>query len=58
MLKEDFSISEIARRLDVSRSSLRDYINSRDLKALALNKAFKDENEFDIKSIKCPMEKN
>ncbi len=58
MLRKNFTISEIARRLNVSRSSLRDYINSRDLKALALNKTFKDKTEFDIKVIECPMEEN
>jgi len=36
MLKDGFSVSEIARRLEVSRSSLKDYINSRNLKQLAI----------------------
>lgn len=58
MLKQNISISEIARKLDVNRSSLRDYINSRDLKALAFNMAFEDKSEFDIDKIKCPMEQN
>ena len=58
MLRENISISEMARRLDMNRSSLRDYVNSRDLKALASNQSFENKNEFDIKRIKCPMEQN
>lgn len=34
-LEEDMSVSQIARTLKVSRTSLKDYINSRNLKALA-----------------------
>lgn len=35
LLKEGMSVSAIARELSVSRSSLKDYIESRDIKALA-----------------------
>ncbi len=35
MLDENLSVSEIAKRLEVSRSSLKDYINSRSLKEIA-----------------------
>ena len=35
MLEESLSVSEIAKRLGVSRSSLKDYINSRSLKEIA-----------------------
>ena len=38
MIKEDLSVSEMAKRLDISRSSLKDYINSRSLKEIALSK--------------------
>ena len=38
MLEEGSSVSEIAKVLDVSRSSLKDYINSRGLKELARTK--------------------
>ncbi len=34
MLEENLSVSEIAKRLQVSRSSLKDYINSRSLKEI------------------------
>ncbi len=34
MLEENLSVSEIAKRLEVSRSSLKDYINSRSLKEI------------------------
>jgi DNA invertase Pin-like site-specific DNA recombinase len=37
MLKDGFSVSAIARKLDVSRSSLKDYIESRSLKELIDN---------------------
>ena len=45
MLKERKSVSEIANLLEVSRSSLKDYINSRNLK----NIAFVDIEDKDIK---------
>jgi DNA invertase Pin-like site-specific DNA recombinase len=35
LLNEELSVSDIARKLDVSRSSLKDYINSRNLKTMA-----------------------
>ncbi|MCH9813205.1 MAG: recombinase family protein [Epsilonproteobacteria bacterium] len=38
MIQEDLTVSEIAKRLEVSRSSLKDYINSRSLKEIALSK--------------------
>ncbi|MCK9257427.1 MAG: helix-turn-helix domain-containing protein [Sulfurospirillaceae bacterium] len=38
MLEDDISVSEIAKELNVSRSSLKDYINSRGLKTLAKTK--------------------
>ncbi len=38
MICENLSVSEIAKRLKVSRSSLKDYINSRSLKELAKSK--------------------
>ena len=34
MLEENLSVSEIAKRLDISRSSLKDFINSRSLKEI------------------------
>ena len=61
MLEENLSVSEIAKRLEVSRSSLKDYINSRSLKEIVglqnnagnaqvnLNIADVDESE------KCPL---
>jgi len=38
MIQEELSVSEIAKRLEVSRSSLKDYINSRSLKEIAFSK--------------------
>jgi DNA invertase Pin-like site-specific DNA recombinase len=37
MIQEEFSVSEIAKILEISRSSLKDYINSRSLKEIALS---------------------
>jgi DNA invertase Pin-like site-specific DNA recombinase len=37
MIQEEFSVSEIAKSLEISRSSLKDYINSRSLKEIALS---------------------
>lgn len=61
MIKEELSVSEIAKRLKISRSSLKDYINSRSLKEIALSK----ENQEYIKETdqvfilpnpsKCPL---
>lgn len=38
MLQEELSISEIAKRLEISRSSLKDYVNSRSLKEITLSR--------------------
>lgn len=38
MIQEELSVSEIAKRLEISRSSLKDYINSRSLKEIALSR--------------------
>lgn len=57
-LKEKKSVSEIARILDVSRSSLKDYIQSRELKEVAFSSALPEpvENaeEQIINTIICP----
>ena len=45
MLRDKKSVSEIANRLNISRSSLKDYINSRSLKEIA----FVDNYKSDIK---------
>ncbi|HIP03140.1 MAG TPA: hypothetical protein EYG75_06455 [Campylobacterales bacterium] len=42
MIQEELSVSEIAKRLEISRSSLKDYINSRSLKEIALSKENKE----------------
>ncbi|MDQ7060189.1 MAG: recombinase family protein [Sulfurimonas sp.] len=59
-IKEKKSVSEIARRLNVSRSSLKDYIESRELKQVAfgslLQKTQADAQENLINSIICPNE--
>lgn len=57
-LKERKSVSEIARRLEVSRSSLKDYIESRELKEVA-NGSIEMANEADaeanvVDTIQCP----
>ncbi len=44
MIQENLSVSEIAKRLGVSRSSLKDYINSRSLKDIALSSLHKYED--------------
>jgi len=59
-IQEGKSVSEIARLLGVSRSSLKDYIESRELKQLA-NETFLQKNgqkseEDVIKTIQCPDE--
>ncbi len=58
-LKEGKSVAQIAKELNVSRSSLRDYINSRNLKDLAAGPAeVKREGElFVIPNIECKIEK-
>jgi response regulator of citrate/malate metabolism len=60
LIKEKLSVSEIARRLNVSRSSLKDYIESRELKEVALASLLESvpENTAEdlINSIICPNE--
>ncbi len=57
-IKDGKSVSEMARLLDVSRSSLKDYIESRELKQVAfgslLPEAPKDAEEQVINTITCP----
>jgi DNA invertase Pin-like site-specific DNA recombinase len=58
MLREASSVSEIARELGVSRSSLKDYIESRELKEVAMGSSFlervPDAEASIIRTIKCP----
>jgi response regulator of citrate/malate metabolism len=59
-IKEKKSVSEMARILNVSRSSLKDYIESRELKQLAVSSLIpqileKSEEDL-INSIICPNE--
>jgi DNA invertase Pin-like site-specific DNA recombinase len=60
-IKEGKNVSEMARILQVSRSSLKDYIESRELKTLAKESFYQKESvaaeEDVIKTIKCPDEK-
>jgi DNA invertase Pin-like site-specific DNA recombinase len=57
-IKDKKSVSEMARLLDVSRSSLKDYIESRELRQVAngslLPKEPENANEQVISSIACP----
>jgi len=57
-IKDNKSVSEMARLLGVSRSSLKDYIESRDLKQVAygslLPKAPKNAEQTIINTIVCP----
>ncbi len=57
-IQDGKSVSEMARVLNVSRSSLKDYIESRELKQIAfgslLPKVPKDAEEQVIKTITCP----
>jgi len=57
-IKEEKSVSEMARLLGVSRSSLKDYIESRELKQVAFGslvpEAPKDAEEQVINTITCP----
>ena len=57
-IKEKKSVSEMSRLLEVSRSSLKDYIESRELKQVAhgslLPEAPKDAEEQVINTIACP----
>ncbi len=59
-IKEKKSVSEMARSLNVSRSSLKDYIDSRELKQVVLSSLLVEvsENSQDelINSIVCPNE--
>lgn len=58
LLKEGNNVSEIARMLQVSRSSLKDYVKSRELEALVRGVAFMHQHEnaeaMVIETIKCP----
>ena len=45
MIQEGLSVSEIAKRLEISRSSLKDYINSRSLKEIALSKGNQNQHK-------------
>lgn len=61
-LKNGESVSKIARELGVNRSSLKDYINTRNLKDIALSKkggsdidVAKISNDAVLESIKCPL---
>jgi response regulator of citrate/malate metabolism len=57
-IKEKKSVSEMARTLGVSRSSLKDYIESRELKQVALGSLLPKEpenaEEQVISTIACP----
>ena len=57
-IQEKKNVSEIARLLGVSRSSLKDYIDSRELKQVALKslvqKTSKDAEKDVINSVACP----
>lgn len=57
-IKEEKSVSEMARLLDVSRSSLKDYIDSRELRQIAFSSLLpsppKDAQERVINKINCP----
>ncbi|MBA1433307.1 MAG: recombinase family protein [Epsilonproteobacteria bacterium] len=57
-IKDGKSVSEMARILDVSRSSLKDYIESRELKQVAFGSLLpetpKDAEEQVINTITCP----
>lgn len=57
MLKKGKSVSEIARMLGVSRSSLKDYIESRELKEVVNGIIGSDEDAeaMVVSTIKCPM---
>ena len=54
------SVSEMARNLDVSRSSLKDYIESRELREVALGSIHTESSEVSeahlVEIIKCPTE--
>lgn len=58
LLKQGNSVSEIARQMKVSRSSLKDYVESRELKALVqgvvLSSNGSDARAIMIETIQCP----
>ncbi len=58
LLKQGQSVSEIARHLGVSRSSLKDYVESRELKTLLMNPIYSsnstDARALMIETIQCP----
>jgi len=58
LLKQGQSVSKIARQLNVSRSSLKDYVESRELKALLLSpihsSSSTDARALMIETIQCP----
>lgn len=58
-LKENKNVSSIARELGVSRTSLKDYIESRELKELINKKPLSnnraDAEEMIVETIKCPV---
>jgi len=58
LLKEGRSVSEIARQMNVSRSSLKDYVESRELKALVQGVVlFNDDSQtraIMMDTIQCP----
>ena len=58
LLKQGNSVSEIARQMKVSRSSLKDYVESRELKALVqgvvLSNNASDARAIMIETIQCP----
>jgi DNA invertase Pin-like site-specific DNA recombinase len=58
LLKTGQSVSEIARQLNVSRSSLKDYVESRELKTLMLglihSSSSTDARALMIETIQCP----
>ena len=62
LLKDKKSVSEIARILDVSRSSLKDYIESRELKEVVSGvSAIGDDIDAEatvIGTIRCPIDES
>lgn len=62
MISNELSVSEIAKRLEVSRSSLKDYINSRSLKEIAESKVIEKRKNINTNQIfmfpdpnECPL---
>lgn len=58
LLKEGYSVSKIARHMNVSRSSLKDYVESRELKALVQGIVLLNDDSqmraIMIETIQCP----